>query len=507
MTTPHRHTPHRFLLGGIAAVLLSGCMLGPDFVQPAIPTAKSLAATPLAASTEPSSVRGGESQRFVEGGVVPTQWWKSFGSPVLDAWVDEALANSPTLASAEATLRQQAALLEAETGTLYPSVTANAGASRRKTSAAGFGGGGVRGSIFNLYEASVDVSYGLDLWGGTQRGIEGQLALVDAQRYQTSAAYLTLIGNVVTSAVSLASAQDRLERASAIIESYVDSVRLAQRQYELGAASRADVIAVESLLANAQTRLLPLQQELASARNRLAVLIGRAPSEFDGGRFRLADLTLPRELPVTLPSELVARRPDIAVATARLQAATADVGVASANLLPQLTISGSYGSQAGRPKQLFDDTIWSIAGNLSAPLFDGGSLRARKKAAVAAYEAAQASYRETVLKAFNEVADSLSALEVGARQLEAQQRAYTLAAEVYRITEAQYRIGAANIFEVRDKRLDAALAEQDLIRQQAIRFQDTAALYQALGGDGWNRNTPPPQTAAAARATTPTATP
>ena len=487
-----RTTLPPFALTALAAALLSGCMMSPDFVKPEAPGIKTVVGTPLPEATLATpGIKGGEAQRFVEGGVLPAQWWKAFGSAQLDAWVDEAIANSPTLVAAEATLRQQQALAEASLGALYPSVTANAGASRQKTSAAGFGGGGVRGSIFNLYAASVDVSYGLDLWGGTQRGIEGQRALVDASRYQTSAAYLTLAGNVVTSAVALASVQERLQRAQAILDSYVDSVRLAKRKYELGAASRNDVIVVESLLATAQVNLQPLQQELIVARNNLALLLGRYPSEFDAGSFKLDDLTLPQQIPVSLPSELVARRPDVAAASAALQVASANVGIASANVLPQLVLGGSVGTQAGKPKDLFDQTIWSIAGNLSAPLFDGGTLRAQKKASIAAFEASQASYRNTVLKAFNEVANALSALVTGASELDAQKTAYELDAQVYRLAEARYRLGTANIFEVRQARLTAVLSEQALIAQRARRYQDTAALFQALGGDGWNRATPP----------------
>ena len=497
MTTPQK--PSLFALTALSAALLSGCMMGPDFVKPVAPDVKSLVGTPLPEATLATpGIKGGEAQRFVEGGVLPAQWWKTFGSTQLNAWVDEALANSPTLAATEATLRQQQALAEASLGSLYPSVTANAGASRRKTSAAGFGGGGVRGSIFNLYDTSVDVSYGLDLWGGTQRGIEGQRALIAVTQYQTSAAYLTLVGNVVTSAVALASVQERLQRALAILDSYEDSVRLAKRSYEIGAASRNDVIGVEALLANAQVSFQPLQQELAVARNNMALLLGRYPSEFDAGSFKLADLTLPQEIPVSLPSELVARRPDVAAASAELQVASANVGVASANVLPQLVLSASVGSQAGKPKQLFDQTIWSLAGNLSAPLFDGGRLRAQKKASIAAFDASQASYRSTVLRAFNEVADSLSALVVGANELDAKQTAYNLNAQVLKLAEARYRLGAANIFEVREARLTATISEQALISQRAQRYQDTAALFQAIGGDGWNSKTLPPAASAAA---------
>ncbi|MDO9453856.1 MAG: efflux transporter outer membrane subunit [Stagnimonas sp.] len=495
MTTIRRTSP-LFALTAVAAVLLSGCMLGPDYTKPEAPTTQRIAGKPLPAATVAAPIKGGESQRFVEGGVLPAQWWKTFGSPVLDGWVDEALAKSPSLASAEATLRQQQALYIAAGGTLYPSVTANGGATRQKTSGSAFGGGSVPGNIFNLYSASVDVNYGLDIWGGTARSIEGQLALVEATKYQTSAAYLTLVGNVVTSAVSVASAQARLKTAREIAEAYVDTVRLAQKQFDLGASARSDVIAAQTLLAQSQANIPPLEQELTAASNRLAVLLGRYPSEFDNGGFNLTALTLPQEIPVALPSTLVERRPDIAAASAQLAVASANVGVAVANRLPQLTLSASVGTQAAKPKNLFDEDIWSIGANLAAPIFDGGTLKARKDAAVAAYDGAQADYRNTVLNAFNEVADALSALDNDARRLAAQQSAFDLATESLRLTEATYRTGSATIFDVRDARLTAAAAQQNLVLALATRYQDTAALFQALGGDGWNRNTPPPEATA-----------
>lgn len=506
MNPPSPPRAHRLAPICVTALLLTGCLIGPDPLRPDAPSAQRISATPLPAATVSAPMKGGEAQRFVEGGVLPAEWWKTFGSPTLNGWVDEALAKSPSLALAEATLRQQQALYEAATGTRYPSISGNAGARRQKTSAAGFGGGGVRGSIFNLYEASVDVSYRLDLWGGTRRGIEGQLALAEATQYQTSAAYLTLVGNVVTSAVSVASAQARLKTASDIAESYIDTVRLAQKQYDLGATAKSDVIAVQTLLAQSQANIPPLEQELNVARNRLAVLLGRYPSEFDSGGFDLTALTLPQDIPVSLPSELVARRPDIAAASAELQVASANVGVAAANRLPQLTLSASVGTQASKPKNLFDQTIWSLGANLAAPLLDGGSLRARHKAAVAAYEGAQASYRSTVLNAFSEVADALSALDSDARQLAAQQSTFDLAKRSLGLTEARYSSGSATIFDVRSARLTAAAAQQNLVLALATRYQDTAALFQALGGDGWNRKTPAPGETAAAAAT-PSTTP
>ncbi len=484
------HFSSQTLLAVLASISLTGCLLGPDYTKPAAPTIASVTASPLPAATVSTPVHGGEAQRFIDGGVLPAQWWKAFGSSVLDGWINEAFTNSPTLASAEATLRQQQALFEAATGQLYPSVTGNFGAARRKTSASAFGGGGVRGSIFNLYDASVNVNYDFDIWGGTRRGIEGQLALADAKRYQTSAAYLTLAGNVVTSAVALASAEQRLQTAIPLVAEYADSLRLTQKKVELGAGSKSDVIAIQASLAQLQAQLTPLQQQAVTARNHLALLLGRFPSEFDHKTFSLATLTLPQEIPVAVPSELVRRRPDIAVASAQLAVASANVGVAAANQLPSIAITASVGTQASQPKRLFDQTIWSLAGNLAAPLFDAGTLSAKKKAAVAAYEAAQADYRVTVLNAFNQVADALTALDSDANVLAAQQRNLDLSRQTLVLTDARFRIGSANVFEVRQARVAAAQAELDFIIALAARYQDTAALFQALGGEAWNAAAP-----------------
>ncbi len=485
----------------LAAVLLSGCLMGPDFVKPAAPASQRISARPLPAATVATPIPGGESQRFVEGGVLPAQWWKSFGSPLLDGWVDEALAHSPTLAAARATLEQQQALLGADTGLLYPSVTANAGATRRKTSSAAFGGGNVRGSIFNLYQASVDVSYGLDLWGGTRRGLEGQNALVAARQYQTSAAYLTLVGNVVTSAVAVAAAQAQVQLAADINQGYQRTVQLKQKQYALGAIAKSELLTVQSQQAQFAPQIPQLQQQLVVARNRLAVLLGRLPSEFDSGAFDLTVLTLPQDIPVALPSELVRRRPDIAAAEAQLAVASANVGIASANQFPALNLTASIGTQASRPKDLFDQSIWSLAANLTAPIFDGRNLRYRKKAAVSAYQVAQAEYRGTVLKAFNEVADALSAVDNDSQLLAAQQNAYALASQAEALTDARYRSGSAASFELSDAQLTTYAARQNLLRALASRYQDTAALFQALGGDGWNRSAPEPATATTASIT------
>lgn len=480
MTTPAPHR-HPFALTVLAAALLAGCAVGPDYRAAEAPKAARISAQALPTETASTPVKGGEAQKLVQGGVLPARWWTLFGSDQLDGWVDEAIAHSPSLDAAAATLRQAEANYRAQTGDLYPSISAGAGLSRSKISGAA-AGGSFPGSIFNLYNASVSVSYSIDFWGALQRNLEGQSALIDAQRWQSQAAYLTLAANVVTSAIALASADAQLNTAREIVTAYEDTVRLVEKRRELGAGSRAEVIAVASRQAQARAIVPPLERARAQAANQLAVLLGRYPSEFDAGGFSLAALTLPRELPVSLPSSLVAQRPDIAVAEASLKVASANVGIAQANRLPSLVLGAQVGSQASKPSDLFDETIWSLGANLVAPLFDGGRLSAQQQAAVAAYEATEANYRVTVLNAFRDVADALAAVEIDARALSAQHDAYRLAVENLALVEKRLKAGAANTLEVRDAKLSAGQAQMLFVAAQAARYANTAALFQSLGG-------------------------
>ena len=485
MTLPRNR--FHFVPGRIAqaaalmALSLAGCAVGPTYNAPVAPGDKTLTAQPLPAETASAPVKGGEAQRFVENGTLPSQWWTLFGSPVLNGWVDQAFSQSPTLDLALATLRQNEAQYQAQTGDLYPSLSANAGASRNKSLVTGTS----NTAIYNLFDAGVSVRYALDIWGGVASGIRASAAALDAERQNTRAAYLTLAGNVVTASVSLASAEARLKTARQIVETYDDTVKLVQKRFDLGASSRSDVVAIQALAAQAAANVPPLETQAVQARNRLATLIGKAPSAFDITPFDLDALTLPTEIPLTLPSTLVQQRPDIAAAEANLRLASANVGVAVASQFPSLVLSAQYGSQSSTFKNLFDQNIWGVAGNLTAPIFDGGRLSAQKRAAVAAYDAAQARYRSTVLEAFRQVADSLAAIEIDARALAAQQAAYTAAQQNSQLVEKRFKAGSANIIEVRDARLSEGQAQILFVQALASRYADTAALFQALGGNGW----------------------
>jgi NodT family efflux transporter outer membrane factor (OMF) lipoprotein len=482
------------------ALLGSGCAVGPDFVSPAAPSSERLTAAHLPAQTVSSAQPGGEAQQFISGKPLSAQWWKAYQSPKLNALVDQALAASPTMASAQAALRQARENYRSQVGGLFPSLDAKGSATREKIDTASFGiPGGA--SIFNLYNTEVDVSYTLDLFGGVRRGIESEAALVEYQRFQVEGTYQTLIANVVTSAVSEARLRKLAESDRHIVGDLEKQLKIVQARFDAGAVARADVLSAQSSLATERASLITVELQLSQAQNQLAVYLGQLPSERASSDFELAELSLPLEIPLSLPSELVRQRPDVRAAEAQLHSASAEVGVATANLFPQLSISGSYGSQASKTGDLFKSDVWSIAGNLSAPIFHGGSLTAQRRAAIAAYDKSAADYRSTVLTAFQNVADALYQVEADARSLAAQTDALQAAEKSLRLTELQYKLGAVSYVSLLTAEQQYITANTSYVTAQAARYADTAALFQALGGGWWNRdpNAPMPQVAASSQ--------
>jgi NodT family efflux transporter outer membrane factor (OMF) lipoprotein len=406
--------------------------------------------------------------------------------------VRQALTNNPTLAAAQATLRQSQENLNALVGSaLFPSVDANASVSRQKISGAAFGQPNANFSPFTLYNASVRVSYALDLFGGARRELESLASQVDFQRFQLEAAYLTITSNIVTTAVKEASLRAQLRATQEIVASQEKQLDLVELQFRLGGVTRTDVLAQRGQLAQTRATLPPLEKELEQTRHQLAVLAGRLPSlattlpEFDLDRLRL-----PEELPVSLPSSLVRQRPDIRASEALLHAASAQVGVATANLYPQISLSGSYGSEAVTSGTLFSSrtAVWSLGAGVLQPLFHGGELNARHRAAVAAYDQASAQYQERVLLAFQNVADVLRALEADARTLKAQADAEAAARDTLDLTQKQFQLGAVSYLSLLNAERQYQQARISLVQAQAARFADTAALFQALGGGWWNRS-------------------
>ncbi|HTP47318.1 MAG TPA: efflux transporter outer membrane subunit [Casimicrobiaceae bacterium] len=478
-------TSRRVLLV-LAAVALSGCMVGPDFREPDAPRATRYTERPLEAETVSSSTAAGGKQRFVPGAEnLPEQWWSLYRSEPLDALIRQGLAESPTLAVAQATLRKAQENLNAQTGALlYPGVDANLSASREKVSNASFGAPGT--SLFNLYNASVTVSYTLDAFGGSRRELESLQAQVDFQRYQLQGAYLALTGNIVTTAIREAAIRAQIQSTREILAAEDDQVRRVMRQFQLGGASRLELIAQQAQAAQTAATLPPLESLLAAARHQLAALIGQVPSEAAIPAFNLDSLHLPEDIPVSLPSELVRQRPDIQAAEALLHQASADIGVATANLYPQITLNGAFGAQSNQLHSLFaGPSLWSIGAGLLQPLFHGGQLQAERRAAIAAYDAADGVYRDTVLQAFRNVADVLRALEADARTVKAQGEAEALARDTLELTRRQYQLGGTSYVALLVAQRQYDTAKLGLILAQASRYADTAALFQALGGGWW----------------------
>lgn len=473
----------------IFAAGLGGCALGPDFRTPAAPAAATdrYTPTPLAARTAsaPVSGAGGAAQQFSIGQDIPAQWWTVFRSPALDQLIRNALAQNPSMAAAEATLRQAQENYAAQAGNLvWPAVNGQLGVSRQKSGAAGATPG-----VFNLYNASVNVSYTPDVFGATRRTLEAARATVDYQRFQVEATYLALSANVVTTAIQEASLRAQIQATREVLDALNKQLGVIEKQFEYGAIPRNTILSQRNQVAQVAATLPPLEKALAQSRHQLSVLAGKLPSEAGMPEFALDSLTLPETLPVSLPSALVRQRPDIRASEELLHQASALVGVATAAQYPQFTLSGSYGASNQTFGNLFEanSAVWSLAAGLAAPIFNGGALSAQRRAAEAAYDAAAAQYRATLLTAFQNVADSLRALDSDALTLKAQAEAEALAAESLALATEQYKLGAISYLVLLDAQRSYQQAHINLVQAQAARYADTAALFQALGGGWWNR--------------------
>ncbi|HEY1506823.1 MAG TPA: efflux transporter outer membrane subunit [Stellaceae bacterium] len=478
------------LLAG-TALLLTSCAVGPDFLRPSAPpeagyTQEKPGAT--ASATVPGGAPGGAAQHFDDGKDIPGQWWTLFHSEPLNQLIAEALQANPTLTAAQATLRQAQETAAAQSGVLFPQVNGSLSSTREKISGAAFGAPN-SSSLFTLTTGSVSVSYVLDIWGGERRQIESADAQAEYQRYQLEASYLTITSNVVAAAVQEASLRAQIAATQEIIADQQQQLTVLQKQFELGAAARSAVLAQQATLNATQATLPGLQKQLAQQRNQLTALAGRFPSQEVSQQFDLASLQLPEDLPLSLPSALVQQRPDIQAAQAQLHSASAQVGVAIAAMLPQITLSGSYGNTVLDAASLFSGPgIWSLGAGLATPIFRGGELLHQKRAAEAALDASAAQYRSTVITAFQNVADTLRALQSDADALRAEVAAESTAADNLRITRDQYRLGAINYTTLLNAETTYQQAHVNRVIAQATRYADTAALFQALGGGWWNRS-------------------
>jgi NodT family efflux transporter outer membrane factor (OMF) lipoprotein len=472
--------------------LLGGCALGPDYHPPAAPKAAGYTAAALRDPAAVPGVTGGGAQRFVAGRDIPAQWWRLFHSPTLDRLIAEALAANPDLKAARASLRQARELALAQGGTLYPSATGSFSDTRERVNDA-VGGKPDLSQYLSLANASVSVGYVLDVFGGQRRAVEAAQAAAEVKRYQAEAAYLSLTANLATAVIQEAGLRSQIKATRAIIAAETIQLRTVRRQYALGAAASGAVLAQQGVLAASRATLPPLERQRAQLRHQIAALTGRLPGSQKPLGLTLADLTLPADLPVSLPSRLVRQRPDIAAAAAQLHAADADLGVAIANQFPQFTISAGFGRNATDPGGLIQPaaTVWSLTGGLTQSLFDAGQLHHKRQAASAAVEAAAAQYRSTVLTAFRNVADALRAIDTDAALLREQAAADRFAADRLQLVQSQYRLGAVSNLTLLDAERTYEQAHIGLVQAETARFADTAALFQALGGGWWNRAAAP----------------
>jgi NodT family efflux transporter outer membrane factor (OMF) lipoprotein len=471
----------------IVCFLLAGCAVGPDFKRPDAPAVRSYTEGTLPTETVSAPGTGGSMQRFIPGGDIPEQWWTLFRSETINALIVCGLENSPTLEAAKATLRVAQENWRAQYGSRFPAVGGSFSASRQQISGASFGSSQVI-SPFDLFNASVNVTYMLDLFGGLTRQLESLQSQVDYQTYQFEAAQLALTSNIVTTALQEASLRAAIRASQEILAAQEKQLGITEGQFRLGGVAGVEVLAQRTLVAQTRATIPPLEKQLAQTRHLLAVLVGSFPGEASFPEIDLDTMTLPEDLPVSLPSSLVHQRPDILASEALLHAASAQVGVATANLYPQITLSAGLGVEASTVGELFNSNaaIWNFGGGLLQPLFQGGQLLARRRAAIAAYDQARAQYRETVLFAFQNVADVLRALESDARTLSAQKEAESAARATLDLTREQYRMGAVSYLALLIAERQYQAAWLGLVRAQATRFADTAALFQALGGGWWN---------------------
>ncbi|MHB1229377.1 MAG: efflux transporter outer membrane subunit [Halothiobacillus sp.] len=470
-----------------AALLgLTGCAaVGPNFVSPAAPKSPQYTIQPLPENTQATpNVAQGSAQKFVTQSQPDSAWWTRLGSAELTALINHGLAASPTLTAAEAKLRQAEKTFVAQAGSSQlPQVNAKLGAQRQGINSSNFGQTGGEKN-FNLYNAGLTVSYNLDLFGENRRALEALAAQTDYQQYQLQAARLTLAGNIAIQAITQALLNEQINATQYIIKNQNQQLELIKARLNLGAATRSDVLILQSQMDQTRATLPPLKLKRAYTNHLLATLTGQMPGSAQIPTFNLDTLTLPAQLPVVVPSEWVRARPDIQAASALLHVATAQYGVAVANLYPQINLSATLGSQAITPANLFNagSVIWSLIGGLTQPVFNGG-LKAASEAAHAAVSAAAANYQQVVLDGLRNVADTLQASALDADTLHAQVAAQESAQQSLRMVDQQLKLGAANSLQLLTAQQQVTQSRLLTLTARAQRLVDSVALYQAMGSE------------------------
>jgi NodT family efflux transporter outer membrane factor (OMF) lipoprotein len=474
---------------------LSACAVGPNYDQPAAPAVAGYTPDALPAAT---ALADGRAQRFLSGADISGDWWTLFHSPELTNLIDAGLARNPTLAASQQTLIEAEENVRAEQGSFFPTISSNFQAERTKISSAEFANVGATSAAssgavivppFNLFNASVSVSYNPDVFGGVRRQVESLQAQANYERYELEASYLTLTANIVTAAVTEASYRAQIDATNQIIAADRKQLSILNTQVALGGVAMANVLSQQATVLSEQATLPPLQSQMAQARNQLADYVGALPANFHEADFTLASLDLPTDLPVSLPSALVDQRPDIQESAAQLHEASANVGVATANLLPQISLTPEVGYEALTTATLFTPAslLWSLVAGVTQPIFEGGTLRARRLSSVAALRAAGQTYQATVLTAFQNVANALQSLQFDATTLRSTELAEQSSARSLAVTRDQYLLGGQPFTAVLTAQTTYQNAVISRVKAEASRLTDTAALFQALGGGWWHR--------------------
>jgi len=460
----------------LAGLLLSACTVGPDFKTPEPPRLGTYAAKGDAVPPDDQHLA---LDRKIEG-----DWWAGFRSPALNEVVSLALADNLDVAGAKARMAEAEEQVNAAEGALLPQVSLGAAAGYQKYGKSLFGPLNISIPPFSYYTVGPNFSFPLDLFGGERRTVEERRALLAYRHFELDATCQSLVAHVAAEALALAAARAQIGTLNGIVADDQRNVDLVQAAIDGGSGTRVQLVSAQSQLADDRTLMPDLHQQEATARHAMAILVGKAPAEWSPPDFALTDFTLPGEIAASLPSELVHRRPDILAAEAQLHAASAAIGVATANLYPNISLAGTLTQQAITPGFLFNSVAnaWSIAANISQPVFNGGQLSAQRRAAIDNYQAMLASYRQTILVAFSDVADRLQALSNDADRLMAQDEAARTAAESLDLARRSFQAGNSGVLDVIDAERRYSQAQLGLARARAQRLMDTAQLYLALGG-------------------------
>jgi NodT family efflux transporter outer membrane factor (OMF) lipoprotein len=473
----------------VLVLLFTGCTVGPNFVRPAAPNVPRYTQTPLSPTASAANLAGGDTQRFLDGQDIPAEWWKLFDSTALDALVDRALRANPDLKAAQAALTVAHENMLAQRGAYFPAVSAGFAASRSKTSAELSPTPSSGALLFNLFTPQVSVSFVPDVFGLNRRLVESLSAAEQQTRFELTATYLALTANVVVAAIQEAGLREQIRTTRELIVADGKSLDVLRQQEARGYASRLDVSAQEAQVAQASATLPPLLKQLAQQRDLLATLSGAFASDGLPEQFELSHLKLPQDLPLSVPSRLIEQRPDVRQAEANLHIASAQIGVAVANRLPSFTITADIGASALTLSGLTsnDAGFWDLGAQVTQPIFQGGALLHRERAARAAYLQAKEQYRSTVIAAFQNVADTLAALEHDAEALRASAASTEAAKVTLDVVRAQQHAGYASYLQLLSAEQAYQTAVTGQVQAQINRFADTAALFQALGGGWWNR--------------------